>query len=107
MALLDERFDEITAVYALPEPYRKRLRTSNGIERLNEELRRRERVIRIFPNETSMIRLMGSVLMEIHGKWITGKKYFTMERYEADKEEAKKAVQADREELNQSVQFIA
>src|SRR5450756_1426979 len=68
MALLDERFDEITAVYGLPEPYRKRLRTSNSIERLNEELRRRERVIRIFPNETSMIRLMGSILMEIHEK---------------------------------------
>ena len=107
VALLDARFDEITAVYALPEPYRKRLRTSNSIERLNEELRRRERVIRIFPNETSMIRLMGSVLMEMHEKWITGKKYFDMERYEADKEEARKAVQADRKELTQADQFIA
>jgi transposase-like protein len=37
-------------------------------------LRRRERAIRIFPNETSMIRLMGSVLMEIHERWMTGKK---------------------------------
>jgi transposase-like protein len=75
-----------TAVYGLPEPYRKRLRTSNSIERLNEELRRRERVIQkhpshwtnmlrgIFPNETSMIRLMGSVLMEMHERWMTGKK---------------------------------
>lgn len=106
-ALLDTRFDEITAVYGLPEPYRKRLRTSNSIERLNEELRRRERVIRIFPNETSMIRLMGSVLMEIHEKWMTGKKYFTMERYEADKEEARNAVQADREQLYHTDQFIA
>jgi putative transposase len=50
MALLDERFDEITAVYGLPEPYRKRLRTSNSIERLNEELRRRERVIQKRPS---------------------------------------------------------
>ena len=119
MALLDERFDEITAVYALPEPYRKRLRTSNSIERLNEELRRRERVIQmhpshwtnmlrgIFPNETSMIRLMGSVLMEMHERWMTGKKYFTMERYEADKEEAKQAAQTDRKELTQADQFIA
>ena len=54
-----------------------------------------------------MSRLMGSVLMEIHERWMTGKKYFTMERYEADKEEARKAVQADREELNQADQFIA
>jgi transposase-like protein len=50
MALLDTRFDEITAVYSLPEPYRKRLRTSNNIERLNEELRRRERVIQEHPS---------------------------------------------------------
>jgi transposase-like protein len=50
MALLDTRFDEITAVYSLPEPYRKRLRTSNSIERLNEELRRTEWVIQEHPS---------------------------------------------------------
>jgi transposase-like protein len=81
MALLDESFDEITAVYTLPEAYRKRLRTTNSIERLNKELRRRERMIRIFPNDDSLIRLMGAVLMEHHEKWTTGKKYFTMDRY--------------------------
>ena len=51
MALLDDAFDDITAVLSVPFKYRKRLRTSNGIERLNQEIRRRERVIRIFPNE--------------------------------------------------------
>jgi transposase-like protein len=107
MALLDTRFDEITAVYSLPEPYRKRLRTSNSTPRLNEELRRRERVIRIFPGETSMIRLMGSILMEMHEKWMTGKKYFSMERYEADKEEARKALQLDRNKLNHTDQLTA
>jgi len=54
-----------------------------------------------------MIRLMGSVLMEIHEKWITGKKYFTMERYEADKEEARKAMQLDSNELNHTGQLTA
>ena len=54
-----------------------------------------------------MIRLMGSVLMEMHEKWITGKKYFTMECYEADKEEARKAMQADRNELNHTDQLTA
>lgn len=107
MALLDAQFDEITAVYSLPEPYRKRLRTSNSIERLNEELRRRERVIRIFPNEASMIRLMGSVLMEMHENWVTGKKYFSMERYEADKEDTKNAMQLIREPLNHTDQLTA
>jgi len=74
----------------------KQLRTSNGIERLNEELRRRERVIRIFPNEASMIRLMGAVLMEHHEKWSSVKKYFTMDCYFAEREEARKTALAER-----------
>ena len=79
--LLDEAFDDITAVLALPLRYRKRLRTTNGVERLNEEIRRRERVIRIFPNEASVIQLMGALLMEQDEKWQTGRKYFDMELY--------------------------
>ena len=78
MGLSDEAFDDITTVFALPEPYRKRLRTTNGIERLNEELRRWERVIRIFPNGQSLIRLMGAVLMEHHEKWINGREIFQL-----------------------------
>jgi putative transposase len=80
-ALLDEAFDDITAVLALPLKYRKRLRTTNGVERLNQEIRRRERVIRIFPNATSVIRLMGALLMEHDEKWQTGRKYFDMALY--------------------------
>ncbi len=58
--LLNETFDDITAVLTVPLKYRKRLRTTNGVDRLNQEIRRRERVIRIFPNEASVIRLMGA-----------------------------------------------
>jgi putative transposase len=79
--LLDEAFDDITAVLILPLKYRKRLRTTNGVERLNQEIRRRERVIRIFPNEASVIRLMGALLMEQDEKWQTGRKYFEMNLY--------------------------
>lgn len=79
--LLDEAFDDITAVLALPLKYRKRLCTTNGVERLNQEIRRRERVIRIFPNEASVIRLMGALLMEQAEKWQTGRKYFDMQLY--------------------------
>lgn len=81
VSLLDESFDDVTAVFNHPEKYRKRLRTSNSIERLNEELRRRERVIRIFPNEDSLIRLMGSILIEQHEKWVSGKKYLDMTEF--------------------------
>src|SRR5690554_1346351 len=79
--LLDEAFDDVTAVLAIPLKYRKRLRTTNGVERLNQEVRRRERVIRIFPNEASVIRLMGALLIEQDEKWQVGRKYFDMDLY--------------------------
>lgn len=81
VALLDEAFDDITAILVVPLKYRKRLRTTNGVERLNQEVRRRERVIRIFPNGASVIRLMGALLMEQDEKWQAGRKYFDMELY--------------------------
>jgi putative transposase len=81
VSLLDEAFDDITAVLSVPLKYRKRLRTTNGVERLNQEVRRRERVIRIFPNEESVIRLMGALLMEQDEKWQAGRKYFDMGLY--------------------------
>jgi len=81
METLEQGFDDIMAVMHLPKKYRKRLRTSNSIERLNQEIRRRERVIRIFPNEASLIRLIGALLMEQDEKWTTGKRYLDMEEY--------------------------
>lgn len=89
--ILDSGFYDITAVFNLPEAYRKRLRTSNSIERLNEEIRRRERVIRIFPNEASINRLIGSLLIEQHERWISGKAYFTMDGYYLEKDKARAA----------------
>jgi transposase-like protein len=81
VGILERGFDDATAVLALPRPYRKRLRTTNGQERLNEEIRRRERVIRIFPNRESAIRLLGALLMEQDEQWSTGKRYFEMTVY--------------------------
>ncbi|HZJ57055.1 MAG TPA: IS256 family transposase [Clostridia bacterium] len=87
VAVLDEGFDDVTAVLSLPLYYRKRLRTTNGVERLNQEIRRRERVIRIFPNEASVIRLMGALLMEQDEKWQTGRKYLDMALYYREQDE--------------------
>jgi len=78
---LERGFDDATAILALPAPYRQRLRTTNAVERLNEEVRRRERVIRIFPNRESVIRLLGALLMEQDEAWTTGKRYFDMTAY--------------------------
>lgn len=82
--LLDESFADITTIFSLPAHYHRKLRTTNMIERLNEELRRRERVIRIFPNAESVIRLLGAILLETHEQWMSGRAYMDMESYELD-----------------------
>jgi len=87
MACLENRFDDATVVMALPEIYRQRLRSTNILERLNQEVRRRERVIRIFPNTDSAMRLLGALLMEQDELWSTGRLYFKMEQYQEWKEE--------------------
>lgn len=79
--ILEEGFDDVIAVMYLPEKYRRKLRTSNGLERLNEEIRRRDRVIRIYPNEASAIRLIGAILMEVDERWTSGRKYMDMQAY--------------------------
>lgn len=81
MNILDEGFEDSVTVMALPYKYRISLRTSNIIERENREIRRREKVIQIFPNEASAIRLIGAVLLDDHNDWIVGQKIFDMKDY--------------------------
>jgi len=69
VSCLEEGFADAMAVMALPEKYRRRLRTTNMQERLNQEIRRRERVIRIFPNDESALRLIGALLAEFNEAW--------------------------------------
>jgi len=66
-------------VFNLPKQLRKKLRTSNLIERMNQELKRRSRVVRIFPNEAACLRLLSAVALEIHEDWSTGRRYFSDE----------------------------
>ena len=67
------------AVFALPTSHRRRLRTTNVLERLNRELKRRTRVATLFPNEASLLRLVTGVLIEISDEWETTKRYVTFE----------------------------
>ena len=65
-------------VFSLPASHRRRLRTTNLVERLNQEIKRRTRVARLFPNEGSCLRLVSAVLMEIAEDWQTAdKRYVT------------------------------
>jgi putative transposase len=68
--LLEEHGEEILGVYALPEAHRKRMRTTNLLERQNQELKRRTRVVRVFPNEQSCLRLICALLMETNEEWM-------------------------------------
>jgi len=84
MSILDEGFEDCMTIMALPSKYRIALRTSNIIERENREIRRREKVIQIFPNPESIIRLIGAVLMDDHNDWSVAQRLFDMREYYED-----------------------
>ena len=83
MSCLDEGFESAMTAMILPLGMQRFFRTSNAVERLNKELKRRSQVIGIFPNEESLIRLMGSVLIEQNSLSQSGKVIFKKESYEA------------------------
>ena len=83
MSCLDEGFESAMTAMILPRGMQRFFRTSNAVERLNKELKRRSQVIGIFPNEESLIRLMGSVLIERNSLSQSGKVIFKKESYEA------------------------
>ena len=66
-------------VFSFPWEHKRRLRTSNYLERLNQEIKRRTRVVRVFPNEQSCLRLISAILMEVSEDWEYGKIYLRME----------------------------
>jgi len=76
---LELNIPEGLAVFELPPSHRRRLRTTNLLERVNREVKRRTRVATLFPNEQSLLRLATAVLAEISEEWETGKTYIRMD----------------------------
>ena len=74
---LEGNLIEGLTVFKLPEHFRRRLRTSNMCERVNREIKRRTRVAGLFPNESSVLRLLTAILMETSDEWETGRAYFS------------------------------
>src|SRR5690625_4514424 len=72
----------LTVFQVAPQAHRKRLRTTNAVERLHQELKRRSKVVRIFPNPKSCLRLFGAMLKEQHEDWVTGRRYLKMDQLE-------------------------
>ena len=76
---LEQNIPEGLTVFELPAAHRRRLRTTNALERLNEEIKRRTSVATLFPHEQSLLRLVTAILQETSEDWETNKIYLSME----------------------------
>jgi putative transposase len=76
---LEEHIEECLSCLAFPENHCRRIRTTNSLERLNQEIKRRTRVVRIFPNRESCLRLVTALAVEVSEEWVTGRRYLDME----------------------------
>jgi putative transposase len=76
---VEENIDETLSFYRLPLQHHKHLKSSNMLERLNEEIKRRTLVVRIFPNEESCLRLVRALATETHENWIEATRYLNMD----------------------------
>jgi putative transposase len=87
---IEEHIEECLSCLAFPDSHRRRIRTTNGLERLNQEIRRRSRVVRIFPNRRSCLRLVTALAVEQSEEWITGRRYLDMGELEGCRPEEKR-----------------
>lgn len=79
VAWAEENIPEGLTVFKIPASHRRRLRTTNGLERLNKEIKRRTRVATLFPNEASLLRLVTAIVAEVSEEWEAGRAYINME----------------------------
>ncbi len=84
---VEENIGETLSFYRLPRQHHKHLRSTNMLERLNEEIRRRTRVVRIFPNAASCLRLVRALTAETHESWLEANRYLNMELLREHKKE--------------------
>jgi transposase-like protein len=78
-ALMAQAEEDVLAYLAFPEAHRVKLHSTNGLERLNKEVKRRANVVGIFPNEASIVRLVGAILAEQNDEWALQNRYLTLE----------------------------
>jgi putative transposase len=76
---VEANIGETLNYYSLPQPHHKHLKSTNMLERLNEEIKRRTRVVRIFPNPASCLRLIRALCAEVHESWLEDHRYLNME----------------------------
>lgn len=86
---LEEHVEECLSCLSFPESHRKRIRTTNGLERLNQEIKRRTRVVRIFPNPKACLRLVTALAIEQSEEWVTARRYLDMRELEEQRHEGR------------------
>ena len=86
-AWVEENIEETLTFYHFPTQHHRRIRSTNMLERVNQEIKRRTRVVRIFPNEKSCLRLVRALLVELHEEWIGERRYLDMELLKESKDQ--------------------
>jgi putative transposase len=84
---VEENIEETLTYYRLPLAHHKHMKSTNMLERLNQEIKRRTHVVRIFPNEASCLRLIRALIVETHENWLEAIRYLNMEHYREHKKE--------------------
>lgn len=85
---VEDNIEETLTYYRLPLAHHKHLKSTNMLERLNQEIKRRTHVVRIFPNAESCLRLVRALAVEMHETWLEATRYLTMEHLKEHKKEA-------------------
>jgi len=91
---VEDNVEETLTYYRLPLPHRKHMKSTNMLERLNQELKRRTHVVRIFPNAESCLRLVRALAVEMHENWLEATRYLNMDHLKEHKKEALRALAA-------------
>jgi transposase-like protein len=84
-AHVDDAVEDCLACLAFPVEHQARIRTTNGLERLSQELKRRTRVVRIFPNRDACLRLVSALAMEQSDEWVSGRRYLDVSLLDHDR----------------------
>jgi putative transposase len=91
---VEDHIEETLTYYRLPLPHHKHMKSTNMLERLNQELKRRTHVVRIFPNAESCLRLVRALAVEMHENWLEATRYLNMDHLKEHKKQALRALAA-------------
>jgi putative transposase len=91
---VENNIEQTLSFYRLPLPHHKHMKSSNMLERLNQEIKRRTLVVRIFPNPQSCRRLVRALAVEIHENWLEATRYLNMDHLREHKKESLRALAA-------------